>query len=418
MTFRIITFGCKMNAYESQALREALLKVGMEERKEGEADFFFVNTCAVTKTAEKKDLKTVRELGRDFPHSKIYVFGCSSQLHKEAYLDLPGVIKVYGTSQREKMAAQVLACQGKDNVEENSRQFDFDPLSIEKAEHKSKAYIKVQDGCNNFCSYCIVPYTRGVSRSRNPALVMDEARRLLENGYKEIIIGGIDVGSYQAPNDPNYRLKHLLRDLATLDNEKTYRVRVSSIESSQIDDEYIELFKKYPDRICPHFHIPLQSGSETILKAMHRKYDLDYFLSMTEKIKKEIPKVALSTDVILGFPGESEEEFEKTYQFIEKIGFMRIHAFPYSERPGTVASRIKEGIVDMSIRRERTKKIIELGKRLEQQFRKDHAGEEVHVLIESKNKDGKYQGYSENYLEYQIESEENILDSFFLTTIS
>lgn len=412
MTFRIITLGCKMNAYESQALREKLLKNGYEEA-ENDADCYIVNTCAVTHMAEKKDMKTVRDIARDHPDASIFVMGCSSQIHKEMYLGIENVKAVYGTFHKDEMFDCIKSGdKNRDQVNPAFRSFTFDDLSIDKGEHEARSYIKVQDGCDNFCSYCIVPYTRGVSRSRNHKSILQEMKRLVDNGVKEIIVGGIDVGSYRDPHEENYRLKDLLRDMATFETERQFRIRVSSIECSQIDDEYISLFAKHPERLCPHFHIPLQSGNEKILKKMNRKYRLEDFLSMTEKVKKEIKNVALSTDVISGFPGETDEDFQDTYDFIKKVGFMRIHAFPYSEREGTVAARIKDGIVKMETRRERTNHLIQLGNKLEQEFRDSLKGETLHILIEGRNDKGLYHGYTENYLEFSFPSDEDITNTF------
>ncbi len=413
MTFKIITLGCKMNAYESEALREKLLKSGYIEEKKKEADCYIVNTCAVTHMAEKKDMKVVRDLERDHPNSSIFVMGCSSQIHKEMYLDLKNVKAVYGTFHKDELAECILHGNKEiDNVNKNFRSFTFDDLSISKGEHEARSYIKIQDGCDNFCSYCIVPYTRGVSRSRNHHSILEEMKRLLDNDVKEIIIGGIDVGSYKDPHEDDYRLKHLLKDMCEYTTDKKFRIRISSIECSQIDDEYIQLFKDYPDRLCPHFHIPLQSGCEKILRKMNRKYKLDDFYNMTVKIKQEVKNVALSTDVIFGFPTEKDEDFLETYEFIKRVGFMRIHAFPYSEREGTVASRIKEGIVPVNIRRKRTNQVIKLGEELEKEFRESMKGQELQVLIEGKDKEGLYQGYSENYLEFHLKDEKDITNSF------
>ena len=411
MTFRLYTLGCKMNAYESEAIREKLLKAGLEEKKEGEADLFFVNTCAVTKVAENKDKKLVRELSRTYPHSRIFVMGCSSQIHPEWYRSIDHVEGVTGTERREDLLTCLLG--GSISLTKDTRSFAFDSgLSISSSAHEAKAYIKVQDGCNNFCSYCIVPYTRGVSRSRSHVSVLEEAKRLLANGEKELILGGIDVGSYKDPNEEDYRLKHLLRDLATLEPEKDYRVRVSSIEASQIDDEYISLFHDYPDKICPHFHIPLQSGCQKILTLMNRRYSLKAYEEMCDKIKKEVPDVGLSTDIILGFPGETEEDFEETLAFLKRIGFLRIHAFPYSEREGTPAASLRTGVVPMEVRRERTRKVITLGKELEKQYRLEHKGEKVKVLIENVTEDGIATGYSGNYLPFSFYSPNAKVDTF------
>jgi len=411
MTFRLYTLGCKMNAYESEAIREKLLKAGFEEKKEGEADLFFVNTCAVTKVAENKDKKLVRELSRIYPHSRIFVMGCSSQIHPEWYQSIDHVEGVTGTERRE----DLLTCLEGESISlrKDTRSFKFeDDLSISTSAHEAKAYIKVQDGCNNFCSYCIVPYTRGVSRSRSHVSVLEEARRLLAQGEKELIVGGIDVGSYSDPNEKDYRLKHLLKDLATLEPSKDYRIRVSSIEASQIDDEYIQLFHDYPDKICPHFHIPLQSGSQKILTLMNRRYSLKAYEEMCDKIKRVVPNVGLSTDIILGFPGETEEDFEESLAFLKRIGFLRIHAFPYSEREGTPAASLKTGVVPMEVRRERTRKVITLGKELEKEYRQAHKGETVRVLVEQIDTNGIASGYSGNYLPFSSKDPSAKVDSF------
>lgn len=404
MTFRLFSLGCKMNAYESEALREKLLSYGYEEAKEGPADLLFVNTCAVTHVAEQKDKKLVRELHRLYPEARIFVMGCSSQIHPEWYKSLEGVAGLTGTSRRE----DLLACvSGGESylVEKDTRKFTFeDSLSISSSLHEAKAYLKVQDGCNNFCSYCIVPYSRGVSRSRKHEDILEEAKRLLKSGVKELIVGGIDVGSYEDPQNPDYRLAELLEDLANV-SEEDYRVRVSSIEASQITPKYISLFAQYKDKLCPHFHIPLQSGSEKILKLMNRRYSLEDYYQMTLKIKEEIPNVGLSTDVICGFPGEGEEEFEETYSFLKKVSYLRIHAFPYSERDGTPAAKISRGVVPMAIRRERVRKLVSLSKELDLKFRKEHQGEKVRILVEQIDKRGYAHGYSENYLPFVVPSE-------------
>ncbi len=412
MRFKIYTFGCKVNAYESQALKERLIKNGYEEASDDEADLYFVNTCAVTNEAERKDLQKVRSISRNHPDKPIYVMGCSSQIHKEYYKNIPGVKGLVGSTN--KNIIETLFDQGcnsiVDRVEEDSRHFTYQDTPTDTGEKNVRGYIKVQDGCDNFCSYCVVPFTRGNSRSRSHESIIRECISLLEHGTKELIIGGIDTGSYKDPKDPNYRLTQLLTDLLHLQDED-YRIRVSSIEASQVDDGYIQLFKENPDRLCPHFHLPLQSGSETVLKRMNRKYHLSDFYDLTLKIKKEIPNVAFSTDVITGFPAESDMEFQETYDFCKKIGFMRIHAFPYSERPFTMAAKLKDPI-PMRIRMDRTKKLIALSEENDQEFRKELTGKEVTVLVEGKNKNGLYEGYSENYLRVAIHSEENLTGKF------
>lgn len=410
MKFRIITLGCKVNSYESQSLKERLIKEGYEEaKKDDDADMFFLNTCAVTNEAEKKDLQKARSIARRFPDKPLYVMGCSSQIHKERFLELSNVKCVIGNSNKSKIEC-LLNDENKDHVDEDSRHFHYEDTPTEEGEKNVRGYIKVQDGCNNFCSYCVVPFTRGNSRSRSRDSILKEAKDILSHGVKELIIGGIDTGSYRDPNDPDYDLTALLKDMLSL-SDKPYRIRVSSIEASQVSDEYIKLFKEHRDILCPHFHLPLQSGSKNVLKRMNRKYSLEDFKKLTDKIKEEIEDVALSTDVITGFPGETEEEFMDTYHFIEEVGFMRIHAFPYSERPFTMASKLS-GSVPVRTRMDRVKKLIELSEKNDKEFRSHLHNKNVTVLVESKNKNGLYEGYSENYLRFEIPSKENIVEEF------
>ncbi|MFA6830138.1 MAG: tRNA (N(6)-L-threonylcarbamoyladenosine(37)-C(2))-methylthiotransferase MtaB [Bacilli bacterium] len=411
MTFHILTLGCKINSYESESIREKMVDLGYLESKTA-ADIFIVNTCAVTKTAENKDLKAVRDISRDYPNSRIFVMGCSSQIHKEKYLAIKGVTGVYGTGNRLKVFSCLKEKEEADNVNPDWLHFIYEEMSIRQGEHLSKATIKIQDGCSNYCSYCIVPYSRGISRCRKHEWIIKEAKELLSSSTRELVIGGIDVGSYTDPEDSNYHLSDLLNELAHLEISDEFRIRVSSIEASQIDDNYIQVFKDNPQRLCPHFHMPLQSGSQHILGLMNRKYSLDDFYAKVLKIKEAIPHAALSTDVISGFPGETDEDFEMTCSFIRKVGFMRIHAFPYSEREGTPAARIKQGVVPMSVRKERTRKLISLSAELDKQYRESLEGLTMKVLIESQDKEGFFHGYTENYLEEKLVSKKNILNSF------
>ena len=410
MKFRIITLGCKVNSYESQSLKERLVKEGHEEAIcEDDADFFFINTCAVTNEAEKKDLQKARSIARRFPDKPLYIMGCSSQIHKEKYMTIPTVKAVIGNSKKSKIEC-LLEAENKDHVDLDSRHFTYEDTPTEEGEKNVRGYVKVQDGCNNFCSYCVVPFTRGNSRSRNKDSILKEAKDLLSHGVKELIIGGIDTGSYQDPDNREYDLTALLKDMLSL-STSPYRIRVSSIEASQVSDEYIRLFKEHRDILCPHFHLPLQSGSEKILKKMNRKYSLDDFKKLTDKIKNEIEGVALSTDVITGFPTETEEDFLDTYHFIKDVGFMRIHAFPYSERPFTMASKLS-GSVPVKTRMDRVRKLIELSDENDKLFRQQLLGKEVNVLIESRNEEGLYEGYSENYLRFEIPSSVDIREQF------
>ena len=391
-------------------MKERLVKEGHKEASsDADADFFFINTCAVTNEAEKKDLQKARSVARRFPDKPLYIMGCSSQIHKEKYMTIPTVKAVIGNSKKSKIEC-LLEAENKDQVDLDSRHFTYEDTPTEEGEKNVRGYVKVQDGCNNFCSYCVVPFTRGNSRSRNKDSILKEAKDLLSHGVKELIIGGIDTGSYHDPDNPEYDLTALLKDMLSL-SAFPYRIRVSSIEASQVSDEYIRLFKEHRDILCPHFHLPLQSGSEKILKKMNRKYSLADFKKLTDKIKSEIEGVALSTDVITGFPTETEEDFLDTYNFIKDVGFMRIHAFPYSERPFTMASKLS-GSVPVKTRMDRVRKLIELSDENDKLFRQQLLGKEVNVLIESRNEEGLYEGYSENYLRFEIPSSVDIREQF------
>lgn len=408
-TFAILTLGCKVNFYESESLKEKLLGLGYLEKDCKEATFIFVNTCAVTNQAERQDLQKVRSVARDNPLAKIIVLGCSSQIHKEKYLAIKQVIKVFGTDIKCRSVG-LLDSPKSDFINTDSRHFQYEDSEIKSSEYPVRAYLKVQDGCNNYCSYCVIPFTRGNSRFRDKDSIIREAKELIRNGYHELIIGGIDTGSYHDPKDISYNLTSLLKDLIKI-SPLPYRIRVSSIEISQIDDSYINLFKDNPQKLCPHFHIPLQSGSDRILKLMNRKYSKEEYLSKVNEIQSALPNVALSTDIITGFPTETESDFRDTYDFAKKIGFMRIHAFPYSERPFTMASKLN-GKVAMEIRRERVKKLLKLSEENKQKYLDSLKGQVLSILIEHRGKNNTYSGYSENYLEINVKSTKDIFNSF------
>ena len=409
-SFKIYTLGCKVNFYESESLKERLVDLGLEEKDD--ADFYFVNTCAVTNEAEKKDRKRVRELARNHPSSKIIVMGCSSQIHPDSFKVLPNVICVIGNQGKDKVEECLLNSSDID-VNPDFRHFVYEDTPISEGEYDYRAFVKIQDGCDNFCSYCLVPFARGNSRCRPKDSILKEIERLLSKGTKEIVVSGIDTGCYRDPSDPSYNLTSLLKDLISFEG-CDYRIRVSSIEASQIDDAYIQLFKDNQERLCPHFHIPLQSGCPKILKRMNRKYDLDYFLSVLDKIRSAIDRPAISTDVILGFPGEEESDFEETLSFLEKAAFMRIHAFPYSEREKTAACGM-HGKIEYKTRLQRTGKTIALGKRLASAYEKSLSGKESRILVTQKKEEGVYFGYTERYVERMVKGEDDsILGKFIL----
>lgn len=404
MTFRIVTFGCKVNLYESEALRERLLRKGWRESEGPCSDYTFVNTCAVTREAERKDHQRIRRIHKEDPSSKIVVLGCSSQIHPESY-GQDYVCLVLGTSRKD--VCEELIGRGRDQVVRDNRHLSYEDSPIALGEHPERAYIKVQDGCDNFCSYCLIPYARGNSRSRSEESILEECLRLIQAGTKELVVGGIDTGSYRDP-ETGRGLSGLLADIASL--EGNFRIRLSSVEISQVDSTLIDLFAR-ERKLCPHFHIPLQSGSAKVCALMNRKYDPDLFLSIVEEIRRKVDFVSLTTDVITGFPQEGEKEFRETVDFLRKVDFLRIHAFPYSERPRTMAARLP-GSVDRSVRLERVRVLMKLSQEGERRFREAHRGRTCLLLAESRGKDGLFHGYSENYLPLSVPSTEDISNTF------
>lgn len=414
MKFSIITFGCKVNAYESQSLKERLLSLGNKEVCENkEADYYFINTCAVTHTAEKKCLQKTRAICKNHPNSKIVIMGCSSQINKDKYLQIKNVYKVYGNVNKDCVEKCIDTNKlEKDLVIKENRHLNYEETPTYFSERNVRGYVKIQDGCNNFCTYCIVPYTRGNSRCRDHNLILEEIHSLLKNGVREIVLGGIDTGCYKDPFDSSYNLVSLLKDIIQIKDCK-FRVRISSIECTQISDEYIDLIANNQNIICPHFHMPLQSGSDRILKMMNRKYTIDYFQNTIDKIKSKIPSAALSADVICGFPSETEDDFKCSYNFLQDNLFMRIHAFPYSERPNTPAEKL-EGVIDKRVRDDRVRELIKLSDVNSKKYRETLKGVEGEVLIESTCKSvDMYIGYTERYLRSTKKSDTNIIGNFY-----
>ena len=358
MTFKIVTLGCKVNSYESSIIEDRLLTAGYR-KDDINPDYIFLNTCAVTANAEKQDRQVLRSLIKKYPESKFVVVGCSAQVNKDDYLKYKEVIIVKGNDK--KCRIDNLDSKIRDQVNLSSRSFIYDEERSSLPTYKSKAYLKIQDGCDNFCSYCIVPIARGKSRSRDKDSILKELQEYISSGIKEIIIGGIDVSSY---GNNSYTLTDLIKKMTSFKGD--YRIRISSIEISRIDENYVSLFKDNP-HLAYHFHIPLQSGSNKILKLMNRKYTREEFISKVNMIKNILPGIALSTDVITGFPGENEEDFNDTFSLLKDLSFMKIHAFPYSERKYTKAITLSDS-VDKQIRKKRVKILDELSKENQKKY--------------------------------------------------
>lgn len=408
--YKCFSLGCKVNTYETQAVCQILNEHGYHESKDDQCDLIVINTCAVTLTSESKSRQKIRSLRSKYPNAILFVMGCYSQLHSEEVIAIEGVDIVIGTSKRNEIISLIEKFETNKkqivNVEVNNRNQKYECLNISSYNENTRAFLKIQDGCNNFCSYCVIPYVRGNIRSRSKEDILSEVERLVENGYQEIVLTGIDMASYGEDLNNETSFNDLIRSILK-HNKNLKRLRISSLEASLIDDEFISLLNEFP-QIARHLHIPLQSGSKEVLKRMNRKYTKEQFLENLTKIRKAIPEIALACDVIVGFPGETEEEFEETYSFIKECGFNYLHVFPYSIRPGTVAAKMKNQ-VNPQVKKERVARLIELGNDLKEEYESKFVGREVDVIVETYNpKTNLFKGYSSNYLEVHLSSKNDV----------
>ena len=413
--YKTLALGCKVNTYEIQAIKELLDKNGYQESHDDKCDVFIVNTCAVTQVGEQKSRQMIRKAIKKYPNATHVVMGCYSQLHPEIVKDIDNTAIILGTTNRSKIIELLNEYEKNKHqivlVNKENRKEDYECLKITSYSENTRAFIKIQDGCNNFCSYCIIPYTRGNFRSRPKEEIFNEIKELCDHGFLEIVLTGIDSAGYGKEfKDNSYRFNDLLKDIIEKE-PRLKRIRISSMEESELDDEFIDILRNNPV-VAPHLHIPLQSGSETVLKRMRRKYNKEQFKSTIDKIRKAVPNIALACDVIVGFPGETEEEFVECMEFIKECGFNYLHVFPYSIREGTPASKM-ENQVDPRIKKERVHRLIELGEKLKEDYENQFMGEELNVIVETYNPRTKlYQGYSDNYIEVKVSSDENILGQY------
>ena len=392
MKFNIITLGCKVNSYESNFMKEALVKNGFSFCNLNEkCDILILNTCTVTDTSDKKSLKEVRRLKRENPNAILVVCGCSVQNDKTKYDNL-GINILMGNINKSNIVSIIEKYLDDNTPVEyvaKTRDLPFENMEVDISDH-TRAYIKIEDGCDNFCSYCIIPFVRGKKRSKDFSLVLREVQHLANNGYKEIVLTGIDTGGYESNGKD---LTDLIHEMSKINGIE--RIRQSSIEITQINEKFINELKNN-NKICDHIHIPLQSGSDSILKLMNRKYNLKYFFDKIDMIRSVRPDISITTDVIVGFPGETEEMFLETMETCKKINFSKVHAFPYSERKGTKASMM-DGKVPESVKHERVKKLLELSEKLEKSYYDKFKGKNKDVLIEEVNEFGS-KGHTSNYL--------------------
>lgn len=401
MRFSITTLGCKVNAYESQFYAEELKKLGFTEVEDDqESDICIINTCTVTNTAAHKSRQKIHQAKKKNPHAYCVVVGCYAQFSKEKERDELDADLVIGANHKNQLASlvqEMVAKDKKQDVVNDLVQFnDFEAMPIHYFGSKHRAFLKVEDGCNQFCSYCAIPFARGRERSLKYDQVLSIAQELVKKGHSEIVLTGIHTGRYK---DGSLKLADLLKGLLESTPDTVY-YRISSIEITEVDHDLIDLMKENR-RICRHLHIPIQSACDETLKRMHRPYTVDEFKEHVAWIRKELPDISFSTDVIAGFVQESDQEFETTYNNLADIAFSFLHVFPYSKRNGTAASQMK-GEVNGKIAKERVAKLLALSKQLRLNDMKRF--QPVEVLIE-KHEGNVYTGYTNQYHPIRIESD-------------
>ena len=397
-TFLIKTLGCKVNTYESEFIRNNLLDNGYIEIEEN-ADICIINSCTVTNTADNKSKQVINNIKKNNPNAIVIAMGCFVQFRKNEIKDLIDADIIVGNNKKskiidyinefEKNQKQLLVY---DDIENNN--LDFEDMEIKGYNHRHRAFIKIEDGCNNFCSYCIIPYVRGRVRSKDFNKCIIEVNDLAIFGHKEIVLTGIHTGQY---NSYGKRLADLINKIS--ETPGIERIRLSSVEIVELDDKMMDVLKNNK-KFVSHLHIPLQAGSDHVLKLMNRRYDTKHFKEMVDKIRSIRKDISLTTDVIVGFPGETEEDFNETLEFCKTIGFAKIHVFPYSDRNGTVASRMKDKVPG-DIKKQRVHKLLELSQELEKKYFNSFMTHEVEVLIEEE-KDGYYYGFTDNYIPIKI----------------
>lgn len=399
------TLGCRVNVYESEAMAEKFIREGYEVVESSEkADVYVINTCTVTNMGDKKSRQIINRARRLNENSIIAVVGCYSQIAPKEVSEIPGVDVVLGTRNKGDVVYYVNKArdEGKSqvHVEGVLKNKKFEELNIEEYQDKTRAFLKIQDGCNRFCTYCIIPYSRGSVCSKDPKKVLEEVNKLAEHGFKEIILSGIHTASYGLDLEGSVNLIDIIDEIEKV--EGIERIRIGSIEPAFFTEEVIEKMKGFK-KLCPHFHLSLQSGCDATLKRMNRRYTAEEYAASVELLRETMPDVSITTDVIVGFPGETEEEFNETYKFLEKIKLTKTHVFKYSPRKGTKAADMGNQI-DGTIKEKRSKLLIELSNKNEKEFIEKFIGKEMDVLIETqvKGKDGVYEGYTRNYIKVQV----------------
>ena len=403
------TLGCKVNQYETESIKNQLIKKGYEEVNfEDKADIYIVNSCTVTSVADRKTRNMLRRAKKINPNGAVIVTGCYAQTNSKELLEMEDIDYVIGNTDKsgivnfiEDIENRTMEKLKNHNIFLDSEYAEYEFATLREM---SRAYVKIQDGCNNFCSYCKIPFARGKSRSRHKDNILKEITKLSQEGFKEIILIGINLGAYGEDLENGGNFEDLLRDILKIDGIE--RVRIGSVYPDKISDEFIEMFSN--PKLMPHLHISLQSCDDTVLKRMRRKYGSSLIEERLTKLRKAVPNMEYTADVIVGFPGESQEMFENSYNLIDKIGFSGLHIFQYSDRENTLASTFEDKI-DPKVKKERADELEKLKEIMAEREKKKYLDRELKVLVEEE-KDGYLYGYSENYLRVKFKGKATSLN--------
>ncbi len=407
MKVKFITLGCKTNFYESQALGEIFKKEGYSVVKSGKADVIVVNTCSVTSMGAQKSRQQIRKARKENPEAIIAVMGCYTQTDFDAAESITEADVMIGTSGRAELPRLVReAISGKRQIVKSDimKERKFEELGAAKDQSRVRATVKIEDGCSNFCTYCIIPYARGPVRSRDLGKIVSEVEEIAKNGFSEVVLTGIHIGSYGKDLKDGRSLIDVIESVCAVEGIK--RVRLGSIEPVVITEDFVSRIKPLKN-LCPQFHLSLQSGCTQTLKRMKRRYTAEEYMDAVKLLRENIPDTSITTDLMVGFPGETEEEFEASYAFCEKIGFMQMHIFKYSKRPGTVAAEM-ENQVPETVKEERSGRMLLLEKKMREAFYDSYKGRTVEVLAEVRTKDGRFHATTANYMDVYVESEADI----------
>lgn len=407
-TAAFLTLGCKVNTYETEAVEELLKSHGYKIGNfEEYADIYIINTCTVTAMSDKKSRQMIRRTRKLNPDAIVVVMGCYSQKSPKEILQIEEVNLVLGTSNRKAILKEIENISSTDKkivVEDIMKIRDFEELEINEVRDRARALVKIQDGCDRFCSYCIIPYTRGPVRSRHIESIIEEVKRIVANGYKEIVLTGIHVASY-GKDLGDIKLIDVIEEISKI--EGLERIRTSSVEPIIITEDFVQRLSQI-SKFCPHFHLSLQSGSDSVLKRMNRRYNSEEYRRAVELIRSQFPLAAITTDVIVGFPEETVEEFDQTSEFLKALSLYETHIFKYSPREGTKAAEMKDQ-VDPMIKNQRSDTLLELNIKNKLEFEKKHIGKTVGVLVET-FENGYAIGHTQNYIKVGIKTSENIIN--------